>query len=770
LKPPDADKTSDARWTALFDRIALFLTLAAFLLREWLTSAIAGPGLNLFIHLLFWISLTLWFAGRATAGGAAWRFTGFEFAFLAFSGFALVSVLQARYKLTALDHALTWLSLALFFVLCVHVIGKQTLLLVLSASLFTLSLYALIQYFLLFPMLQPTAQATGSIELARRIRTNEVFASFAGPNQLAAFLALLLPLLAGSMIDTREFRLRGAALAAGLFALALTGSLGGWVALGCGAVTMAALAVTRARGRTLAVGIGAGALALAVGLLLASPLLSAVARKSHSMHVRAVYWRATGKMIASAPMAGVGLDNWQEHYFHAKSEIQQEAKKTHNDYLQILAETGILGFLAFSAIVVLGLRKALVRESTPDADPDPPSPWLVAGVIATLILLGCIQAGDIVSTGLSIVLGAVWFGFWMLLRRLGSTSTFTWTRMGAAAGFVAFLVHMVVDFLVYDFGLAAAFVAMLALLAMLRGRSVEVRLPRPVCAAATAILMALSLPLLTFITPRALAADGEIEEARLALDDLESGRSPNPTKLISDALRVAESAQAHNPFNPEAYQLFSRAKFHEWDLLQKAGARDTKTLETAEGTVIQALENAIALRPLSSPIHYEKSQAHRIFRRYYLKTGKASELARAKAAEHLRLAVDHQRRAYELYPTFCRNAYLLARLLEISRDPEAPRYYREALRLGDLAGLELENLDRLKLDPLARARALRGTGKPLEAHDVLEGHLRNAIKGLPSAEARLRLERFVKMSDDEMDEGMAPVIKDVVDAIMRDLK
>src|SRR5204863_6166610 len=157
------------------------------------------------------------------------------------------------------------------------------------------------------------------------------------------------------------------------------------------------------------------------------------------------------------------------------------------------------------------------------------------------------------------------------------------------------------------------------------------------------------------------------------------------------------SAQGHNPFNPEAYQLFARSKFHEWDLLQRAGARDSRTLEESEGIVLQALDNAIKLRPLSSPLHYEKSQAHRIFRRYYLKGGKNSEMASAKAAEHLRLAIEHQRRATELYPTYCRNVYLLARLLEITKDPDAGRYYREALRLSELAGHELEDLERLKL-------------------------------------------------------------------------
>lgn len=762
--------TGEARWTALFDRLAFLLTLVAFLLREWKSSSTAGTGFNLFIHLLFWIALTIWFAGRGSKDGGVYRFTGFEFAFLAFVVFALVSVLRASYRLTALDHALAWLSLAFFFILCVQVLGKRTLTSVLLASLFALSLYALIQYFVLFPLLEPEAKATGSIEMARRIRTNEVFASFMGPNQFAGFLVLILPLLAGSMVDRREYKLRGAALAAGIVSLALTGSLGGWVSLACGAIAVGGLALTRTRGRGLLVGVAGGLLALVIVLLFTTPLLSALARRSHSLHVRAVYWRATGPIIASAPLLGVGLDNWQEHYFQKKSDVQQETRKAHNDYLQILAEMGVPGLLAFLAIVGLGLRKALAREAAPGADPEPPSPWLTGAAVAVPVLLGLITSGDVIETALLIAVAGAWTGFMLLLRREAPPADEAWTRMGAAGGLVAFLVHMTADFQVYEFGIAAAFVAMLALLALMRGKSTEIRLPKPVCAAATGVLILISLPMILFVAPRTMAADGEVEQARAALAYLQSGASSNPTQPVSDALRLSESAQAHNPFQPEAYQLFAEAKFYEWDLLQRFGGKDAKTVEMSEGMVLQALDNAIALRPSFSPLYYEKSQDHRLFRRAYLRSARESELARAKAAEHLRLALEAQRRAYELYPTYARNAYLLARLLESTRDPEATRYYQESLRLSDLAGLELENLDRLKLDALARARALRAIGKPLDAHDVLDGYLRKSVQGLPAAEARTRLERFVKRSEEEMDEGMTPVIKDVYEAILRDLK
>ena len=763
--------TGEARWTELFDRLALFLTLLAFLLRIGVPSANAGAGLNLFIHLLFWIALTLWFAGRGLAAGGTYRFSGLEFPFLAFVAAALMSVLRAGFKLPALEHAFTYLSLMLFFVLCVQLIGKQQLLAVLLSTLFTLSIYALVQYFVLFRLLEEEARVTESIEFARRIRSNEVFATLGGPNQFAGFLALLLPVVAGSLIDTREFRLRGAMLAAGLAAIALTGSTGGFVALAGGAATMAALGATRARGRTLVVAIGGGAAAIAIALLLWSPLLSWMDR-NHSMHVRAVYWRATGKIVASAPILGVGLDNWQEHYFHAKSEVQQESTRAHNDYLQILAELGIVGLLAFVALLAFGLRKAATRESAPESDSDPPSAWLVAGVVSVIMLLGLALAGDGVGRAIAIVLGALWLGSWLLLRRMTPTTDLQWTRLGAAGGFVALLIHMFVDFQIYQFGVAAALVAVLALVVLLRGGSTPVTLPRQVCLAATAVLMAVSVPLLTFVDPRALAADNEIDDAKEALRGVRSGKASNPTLMLSEAIRIAESAQAHNPYNPVAYQLLAQAKLEERNLLLKIiGDRESKDIDVIEGIVLQALQNAIALRPLSAPLHDDLARAHLTFWRSAAKAPKATELARAKAAEHLRQAADHARRAHELYPTSSYTSYQLGRILELSKDGDAAKYYKEALRLSDLAGKELEDLDRLKLTTLARVRALRALGRPLEAHDLLDRTRRDAIKGAPAEQARRALERYVENTlKDELDDRMTPVLKDVVEAIMRDLK
>ena len=83
-------------------------------------------------------------------------------------------------------------------------------------------------------------------------------------------------------------------------------------------------------------------------------------------------------------MMGVGLDNWQEHYFQSKPDVQQETTKAHNDYLQILSETGVFGLLALLALLGLGLRKGLRREAAADPEIEPPPPLFVSAIVAVL--------------------------------------------------------------------------------------------------------------------------------------------------------------------------------------------------------------------------------------------------------------------------------------------------------------------------------------------------------------------------------------------------
>jgi tetratricopeptide (TPR) repeat protein len=175
--------------------------------------------------------------------------------------------------------------------------------------------------------------------------------------------------------------------------------------------------------------------------------------------------------------------------------------------------------------------------------------------------------------------------------------------------------------------------------------------------------------------------------------------------------------------------------------------------------VVQALDNALRLRPGSPGLHDRKAAAHRIFRAWHLRRaasdGPQRGLAAVQALEHLRLALEHAERAAALYPTSARLQYHAARLLDLDgRGSEAVPRYAEALRLSALAGREIENLDRLKLDPVPQARALRRTGRPLEAHDVLVAAFR---RRLPDP----------RELEDEHDAELGPVIDAARDAILK---
>jgi O-antigen ligase/tetratricopeptide (TPR) repeat protein len=736
---------------SILERSALVLAVFGAALR-WAEGG-TGSGMDLFLHLLYWCGLGLWFAARTAGGGGVWRWSGLELGFLAFSIASLVSALRASDLPAAFQQASAFLSLGLLAVLAVQVLGRDGLLSLFLPIAAVAALYAVLQVAWYFPetarAYDPAVHGPMSVELSRRLATNEVFATFGGPNQLAGFLAFILPLVGGMALDGRAAKRGPLALCAGtlgmgLLALFWTGSLGGWVALGAGAAAFLVLARTREKGRALAVRIGLALLAAGVALLVFTPLLSTLAAKSHSLHVRRVYWQAAGRIAGEAPMLGIGLGNFPDRYYRAKSDVQQESNFVHNDYLQLLAETGIVGLLAFLGLLALGLRKALAPTAVEPPPRDSAHGWIAGAGAAGLLFAGLRGFGLPLESGVAAAL--VWAAAVCFHRPVAGP----WTRIGAASGLVALLVHLTVDFDLYQPGVALTLFLGLGLAALLEGRLLEVRLPKAVCAAAAAVLLLVALPLLVLAAPRGLEADEAVRSAERAL------RGRMSSERISDAVRAAETAARLRPWDSEAHALVSDARFREWHLLSGAPRTDPRP---SEELVVQALDNALRLRPGSPGLHDRKAAAHRIFRAWHLRRaasdGPQRGLAAVQALEHLRLALEHAERAAALYPTSARLQYHAARLLDLDgRGSEAVPRYAEALRLSALAGREIENLDRLKLDPVPQARALRRTGRPLEAHDVLVAAFR---RRLPDP----------RELEDEHDAELGPVIDAARDAILK---
>lgn len=183
------------------------------------------------------------------------------------------------------------------------------------------------------------------------------------PNSLAGYLNLLLPLALACYLcdETRRWRrLALATLVTGVAALVSTQSLGGVVAFGC----VLALAVVFFVGGRIRRLVWLGILsAFGVLLFLAKSFLS----PSHTheamirdVATRGLLWATAFHLFSSSPTLGVGYGNFVGVYgsYLQFDWMPAGVYDTHNLYLQLLAEVGVLGFVAFFGLIFVTLRHA----------------------------------------------------------------------------------------------------------------------------------------------------------------------------------------------------------------------------------------------------------------------------------------------------------------------------------------------------------------------------------------------------------------------------
>jgi O-antigen ligase len=195
--------------------------------------------------------------------------------------------------------------------------------------------------------------------------------SISNPNELASILvaALVLSLgLAGALRSSPLGRLAalGATTLCGA-AIFLTGSRGGLVGL---SVALAAFLVvgTRWRGRILLATVLLGLAGFGYFEYVASPDIRAHVSSFGSGSGRLDIWTVAWRMIEANPLVGVGAGNFpvvSVHYLLQPGAIEHGAffistpKVTHNSYLEVWAELGIVGLALFVTILVFCVRSAL---------------------------------------------------------------------------------------------------------------------------------------------------------------------------------------------------------------------------------------------------------------------------------------------------------------------------------------------------------------------------------------------------------------------------
>jgi len=194
---------------------------------------------------------------------------------------------------------------------------------------------------------------------------------FISPNHLAGFLETAL-FLAMSLCFWGGFRARGKVLTGYLsfvclVGLVLTGSRGGYLSAGAGFIVFACLSVWTLRTR-----LSHGLLPRMIGVIAAIALLGGgfayVTDRSFAIRARAntvfvssdirfQLWEAAWKQFKLAPVFGTGSRTYVYYgrMFRAP-QMQNDPVFAHNDWLQTLAEYGIVGVLFIVGFVLAHLR------------------------------------------------------------------------------------------------------------------------------------------------------------------------------------------------------------------------------------------------------------------------------------------------------------------------------------------------------------------------------------------------------------------------------
>lgn len=206
---------------------------------------------------------------------------------------------------------------------------------------------------------QTTQHHTGF--LLPLLKPNQGFAQFINKNHFAYLMEMAFGLGVGMVIgETSKQRLFFVALLVPLsLGLVMSNSRGGLVAMLVQVVLAALLLMKRSVLKT------AFALVLlaAVALGVAASELTLSAAAANEGASRTDIWRATLKLFAAHPILGIGLGAYwigiTAHHDASGVLVPQEA---HNDYLELLASGGAVGFALgvwFVVLVVRWLRKNL---------------------------------------------------------------------------------------------------------------------------------------------------------------------------------------------------------------------------------------------------------------------------------------------------------------------------------------------------------------------------------------------------------------------------
>ena len=240
---------------------------------------------------------------------------------------------------------------------------------------------------------------------------------FIDPDHFAGFLSIVFPLalacaLFPNLLTPRRaplaFRIQcGLASFVIFLAILLSLSRGGWIALIVGTLVMSALATPRgaanaaqASGFSKIGGVRLAIVGIVVMLGVSMIFIGPEARVDTVTRVneagaevdtivgRIEAWKGGVALIRDFPFFGVGLGGWPELFERYQLPPWQVLffAQAHNDYVQLLAETGIVGLALFAWLVVRIIRKVVAGARIMEASAGPIFAALTGGIAAACLV------------------------------------------------------------------------------------------------------------------------------------------------------------------------------------------------------------------------------------------------------------------------------------------------------------------------------------------------------------------------------------------------
>ncbi len=321
---------------------------------------------------------------------------------------------------------------------------------------------------LLLISLYGVLQKSGGIGQIQVPQMERVFATFGNPIFFAAFLILSIPVVLGAFLESKKIAARlfyALALFVSAWALFYTGTRAAFLALPLALIFFYVLlelpsgwTVTK-KLWTRKFQIFPAIAVLAALLLFSSGVREKIraSRMTATSQTHTLIWKDVLKMWKAHPWTGTGFGTFHiEFPAYASDELkaaypqnERIVNDAHNEFLQILAETGLAGFAVFMSLLILFYVYAL-KFYAGMAAPSPLLAGILSGALALLIenFFSVDMRFIISSTYLFLAMGfaASYFSTEISFVWPGTLAKGLWVLAAVAASGVLGLVHKPFDF------------------------------------------------------------------------------------------------------------------------------------------------------------------------------------------------------------------------------------------------------------------------------------------------------------------------------------